>query len=271
MTDRYDPCLSLSGSGEGVVLVPGIAGSDRLFYRQVPQLARRFRVATYALRDTATSMSELVEDLSGVVNAVAPAERRAIVIGESFGGSIALSFALAHPEQVGALVILNSFASALPQFRLPLAITGLQLMPWGAMTLVRRLTASRLHSRHTHRAEVRRFLELTRDVSRRGYIGRLQILRQYDIRDRLKEIQAPTLLLAAELDHLVPSVEQARFMSERIVRAEVRILEGHGHICLIAPDMELASIIESWDREERREKREEGLGDEGDGGERPGT
>jgi len=247
MNDRsYDPGLTLDGNGPGLVLVPGIAGSDLLFYRQVPELVQRYRVATYKLRDSATSMTELVADLSAVVDATSPADRRAVIIGESFGGALALSFAIAHPEQVRALVILNSFPCFLPQFRLHLAIAGIQLMPWGAMPLVRRLTAFRLHSRHTHDADIERFLELTRDLSREGYLRRLRILTRYDVRDRLKTITAPTLLLAAEEDHLVPSPQQAQFMGERIPGARVKVLEGHGHICLIAEDLSLAQILEDW-------------------------
>lgn len=223
-----------------------MAGTGRLFYRQVPLLAKRYRVATYALRDAATSMQELVSDLSSVVDAASPADRRAIVVGESFGGALALSFAMAHPDQVQALVILNSFPCFLPQRRLHAAIAGLRVMPWGAMPLVRRLTASRLHSRRTHRDEVTRFLELTRDLSKKGYIGRLRILTAFDVRGQLHTIAVPTLLLAAEEDHLVPSVDQARFMAARIPAADLQILEGHGHICLIAPDLSLAALIEGW-------------------------
>lgn len=244
----YNPDLTLEGSGPGLVLVPGIAGSHRLFYRQVPELARRYRVATYALRDSATSMTELVADLSAVVAAAAPDERRAVIVGESFGGALALSFAIAHPEQVRALVILNSFPFFRSPFRLRLAMAGMRLMPWSVMPLVRRLTAFRLHSPQTGAADMRTFLELTKDLSREGYVGRLRILTRYDVRDRLAAIAAPTLLLAADRDHLVPSPQQARYMGARIPRASVRILEGHGHICLIAPDVSLAALIDEWQR-----------------------
>ncbi len=244
----YDPGLALAGSGPGLVLVPGIAGSDRLFFRQAPELARHYRVATYSLRDSATSMAELVADLSAVVDAASPGDRRAFIVGESFGGALALSFAIAHPEQVRGLVILNSFPYFLPQLRLHLAIAGIRLLPWGSMPLVRRLTAFRLHSRHTHAAEIERFLDLTRNLSREGYLGRLRILMRYDVREQLARIVAPTLLLAAELDHLVPSPQQARYMGERIPGATVRILEGHGHICLIARDLSLAAILADWRR-----------------------
>lgn len=246
--DRYDPRISVTGQGPSLVLVPGMDGTGRLFYRQVPLLATRYRVATYRLRDGAAGMDVLVDDLAGVLRRVAPAGEPAIVIGESFGGTVALSFALARPELAGALVVINSFPRFRPQARLHLAIFGLRALPWGAMSLVRRLTAFLLHSRYTHRAELRRFLELTAETSRRGYLSRLRILTQYDVRDRLGEIRAPTLFLASERDHLVPSVAQARYMAARVPRANLHVLAGHGHICLIAPNIDLERILRDWRR-----------------------
>ena len=246
MTDGYDPRLSIQGVGEAVVLVPGMDGSGELFYRQVPLLAHSYRVATYALRDTAATMDVLVADLARVIDIVAPSERRAIVIGESFGGVLAMSFALAHPEQVRALVILNSFPYFSPQVRLRLALWGLRAIPWGAMGLVRRVTAFRLHSRHTHQQEIARFMEVTARASRDGYVNRLKLLTRYDVRHLLHELQPSTLFLAAELDHLVPSVSQARYMAARVPGSVVRVLAGHGHICLIAPDIDLGQILNEW-------------------------
>ena len=46
-----------------------------------------------------------------------------------------------------------------------------------------------------------------------GYLSRLKLLTQYHVRDRLHPLRPPTLFLAADYDHLVPSVVQARFMA----------------------------------------------------------
>lgn len=246
MSGEYDSRISLQGSGPAVVLVPGMDGTGELFYRQVPLLARSYRVATYRLRDSAPAMDVLHADLARVIDTAAPSEQSAIVVGESFGGALALSFAVAHPDRVGALVILNSFSYFEPQVRLRLAIFGLGVMPWGAMALVRRLTAFRLHSPHTHRAEIRRFIDLTASATRNGYRNRLRLLTQYDVRPRLHEIACPTLFLASEHDHLVPSVAQATLMAARVPGAAMRILGGHGHICLINDDVNLERILESW-------------------------
>lgn len=242
----YDPRIAIEGTGEPVVLVPGLDGTGLLFYRQIPLIARSFRVASYALRDAATDMAQLVADLRLVVDAAAGEDGRAIVVGESFGGALAMSFALAEPDRVAGLVVLNSFAHFAPQVRLHAGIVALRLMPWGAMALVRRITASRLHSRHTHRAELDRFMQLTARASRRGYVNRLRILTAYDLRDRLAELRAPALFLASDEDHLVPAVEQARFMADRAPAAVVRVLAGHGHICLISPDIDLGQLLTEW-------------------------
>ena len=246
MHSDYDPRVSIRGEGRAVVLVPGMNGTGELFYRQVPRLEQSYRVATYALRDDAENLDLLAADLSRVVDVVAPIERRAIIVGESFGGAVALTFALGYPSQVAALVILNSFAHFAPQLRLRLAIAGLAVLPWGAMPLVRHLTAFRLHSPHTHRAEVKQFIELTAHATRDGYINRLKLLRRYDVRDRLHDIRQPALFLASEHDHLVPAVAQAGYMANRVPSSVMRILKGHGHICLIAPDLDLAQILNEW-------------------------
>ena len=246
VTDSYDSRLSICGDGRAVVLVPGMNGSGQLFYGQVPRLQRSFRVGTYTLRDGARTIDELAADLAHVVEAVAPVERRAVIVGESFGGAIALTFALRYPAHVAALVVLNSCPHVDPQLRLRLATGGLALLPWGAMPLVRRLTAFRLHSRHTTRTDVTRFIRATADASREGYVNRLRLLQRFDVRKRLHEIRQPTLFLASEHDRLVPAVVQARYMADRVPGSAMRILDGHGHICLIAPDLDLQEILSQW-------------------------
>ena len=103
-----------------------------------------------------------------------------------------------------------------------------------------------MHSPTTERDEIKRFHDLMRTSTRAGYLSRLKILRDYDVRHRLPSLAAPVLYLASDRDTLVPSVAQARLMSERTPAATMRILEGHGHSCLIAPDLDLAKIVGDW-------------------------
>lgn len=227
-----------------IVLVPGLDGTALLFYRQVELLARRFNVVAFPLPERAQTMDDLVDDLRALIEDVAPGE--VLLCGESFGGALSLSFALAHPGHVSGLVIVNSFPVIHMRWRLRWAPRLLRALPWGAMRVVRRFTSMRLQSRHTLPEDIAEFHERSKSILRDGYLRRLEILRDYDVRDRLHEIQTPLLFLAGDEDKLIPSVEEARFMAERVPNARVQVLDGYGHICLINHELDLLDYVGPW-------------------------
>ncbi|MEZ5283464.1 MAG: alpha/beta fold hydrolase [Vicinamibacterales bacterium] len=233
-------------TADPLVLVPGLDGTGLLFYRQVPLLETHYEVETHRLRDDAATLADLVEGLDARIARLAASGRRVTLVGESFGGALSLCYALAHPDRVERLVIINSFPHFGPQARLWLGYHLLRATPWGVMRIVRQLTARRLHSAHTGREEIERFHQLMRATTRAGYLSRLHMLRTYDVRERLAQLTVPVLYVAADGDHLVPAVEQARLMASLTPRASVRVLAGHGHICLIAPGVDLARILDEW-------------------------
>ena len=242
---RSHDLRDLAAGATTIVMVPGLDGTALLFYRQIPLLAERFNVVAFPLPDSAGhDMADIVEELHQLVSEVST--ERVILCGESFGGALSLSFALAHPEAVAGLVILNSFPVIRTRLRLRLAPAALRLLPWGAMPLVRRFTAHRLHSPHALPEDLAEFRERSKAIGRSGYIQRLEILKKYDLRDRLSEICVPVLFLAGDRDQLVPSVDEARYMGERVPDATVQILEGYGHICLINHDLNLLDYVGSW-------------------------
>lgn len=234
--------------GDTIILVPGIDGTAQLFYRQIPLLAERFNVVAFPLSDDAdATMAVLIDDLRVLIDEVAP--DGAVLLGESFGGALSMSFALAHPELVKGLVIINSFPWLRNRPQLHVGKLLLRVVPSGAMPYIRRGTASRMHSRHTNADDLAEFWKRTDDIDLVGYRARLGILGRYDIRHRLHEIEAPTLLLAADEDKLIPSVRWARYMREHIPNSSMVVLGGYGHICLITHDFDLREyVLPWWDR-----------------------
>ena len=230
-----------------IILVPGIDGTALLFYRQLPALAHRFDVVAFPLPSTvgrSTAMAPLVDDLAGLIEEVS--DDGAILCGESFGGALSMTTALERPDLVRGLVIVNSFPRIDQRLRLWAAPKLLRLLPWGAMPLVRRYTSAHLHSPHTLPEDLHEFHERAKQIDRDGYIRRLEILRGWDITDRLAEIGAPTLLLAGDRDRLVPSVDNGRLMAGAISDAELEVLEGYGHVCLIDHDLDLLDYVGPW-------------------------
>ena len=70
-------------------------------------------------------------------------------------------------------------------------------------------------------------------------VGRLRNILSF-----LRQLRADAWRLTRELRP--DAVAEARKMSSATPQATLRILEGHGHICLIAPDLDLSTILEEW-------------------------
>ena len=90
-----------------------------------------------ATRDSAKTMADLASDLDEILSVLASGGEPVTVFGESFGGTIALNYALERPERVAELVLLNTFPWFGPQRRLRLANLALRMTPWNPMPLVR--------------------------------------------------------------------------------------------------------------------------------------
>lgn len=236
-----------AGGEPPIVLVPGIDGTALLFYRQQPLLAAHFDVVAFPLptyEPNQMTMASLVADLVAVIGEVA--DGPVILVGESFGGALSMSTAISHPELVAGLVIVNSFPYFDERIKLRMAPRMLRLIPWGAMPIVRRYTSDHLHSPHTDRSDIEQFRERAKSIDRDSYIRRMEILSSYDLRDRLGEIEAPTLFLAGDRDRLLPSVRWATYMHERVPQSSMTILEGYGHVCLIDHDLDLTDHVLPW-------------------------
>lgn len=237
--------LNEKTSGPTVILVPGLDGTALLFYRQLPLLAKYFNVVAFPLPDDDTAtMDSLVEDLRQLILETAP--EGAFLLGESFGGALAMSTALAHPDLISGLILVNTFPRLHNRIQLHIGRWLLKAVPWAAMPHIRRGTESRIHSPHTTSEDLAEFHDRMRHIGADGYRQRLQILRRYDIRDRLSDITAPSLILAGDEDRLLPSVQWAEYMQKRIPHSEIQILKGYGHVCLINHDLDITDFVAPW-------------------------
>ena len=106
----------VSGSGPPVLLTHGFGETLRVWDGQVGALAPVCRLVTWDLRghgatvtpdtDEAYSREAALADMAAVLDAAGAPQ--AIVGGSSLGGYLSLSFALAHPERVRALLLFNT-------------------------------------------------------------------------------------------------------------------------------------------------------------------
>jgi len=223
----------VEGSGPPLVYVCGLEGSGRLFYKQSEDLSRDHRVITMPLRPEGRyGMPRLVEDVAWVVRDADAVG--ATVLGESFGGLLTMATALAHPELFSRMILLNTF----PYFfqRAKISLGCALFAAFYPMMKVHRTRAAHhvLFSPDIAEEDRQRFRDYTRVVGRDGYVSRMRIIRDTDLRPYLPEIKTPALVVAGTADRLLDSVKAARLMASRMPRARMKLLEGTGHVALLS-------------------------------------
>jgi 3-oxoadipate enol-lactonase len=240
------PQYRVEGSGPLLVYISGLDGTGELFFKQAPALTRSYRVVTFRSRDSGRfSYDDLAGDVSAIIRDVG--EERATIVAESFGGGVALTFALRYPAMVERLVIVNSFARFRSRVKIKLGILFASAFPFW-LTSVARKTANEMALRAdgVQSGDRRLFFKAIRTVKREGYTQRLKLIPQLNLENRLVEIDAPTLFIAGEKDMLVPSARDARLMAARMPNAQVRLIPRAGHACLLGDRVRLADILAEW-------------------------
>ncbi|HWP43285.1 MAG TPA: alpha/beta hydrolase [Blastocatellia bacterium] len=243
--DRLPPAppYRVEGNGPLLLYIAGLDGTGELFFKQAPALSACYRVVSHRQRERGEfTYEDLADDVAAIIHDLG--ESKATIIAESFGGGVALTFALRYPDMVEKLVIVNSFPRYRERIRIRLAARLASLLPFGAL-FPARLVANTLGLwiDGVTPEDRRRFFEIIRTVDGHGYARRLRLISELDLDERLSEIKAPTLLIASERDIVVRSAREAGLMAERIPNAQVKIIRGAGHACLLGSRVRLAEIL----------------------------
>lgn len=163
---------------------------------------------------------------------------RVAVLGHSFGGLVALEYALRYPERLSHLILVGTTAAfdywneivanvrrkdAPPEAR---AAWGAAPADDAAMAENARATAPLYFHRYDPALAERLFADIvfSAEASRHGS----DLLQEYDVTGSLGEVRAPTLVLVGRDDFIAPP-SQAERLRSGIPNAELAVFERSGH------------------------------------------
>lgn len=234
--------------GPPIVLVHGFAASLHTWEPWVDRLGDRYRIIsvdlpghglTRAPRDYAASTQSFV----AAIKTLADQEglERFTLAGNSMGGAVAWNFALAHPERLDALVLVNAAGWRPEQIsederdgppplvfsliRTPVigtAIRNLEMRPLARQGL----RSAFINDSLVDDAMVDRYVELSRAPGHRRIL--LNIAQDGARPERMAEIVVPTLVMHGAVDNLIP-VAAGRYYAETIPNAELVVFDNVGH------------------------------------------
>lgn len=182
-----------------LVMLPGLDGSGRLFRPFLLQLPEWIEpvVVPYPA-DRAMSYGDLAE----YVRPRLPADRPFALLGESFGGPLAIRLAAEKPPGLCGLILCGTFARNphlwIPQVSRHLVHPVLFRL-WPMIWLARRVLGLGISS------EIQREMrEAQRAVSGAALATRLKEVIGVDVRDDLQRLNVPILSLTGRRDWIVP-------------------------------------------------------------------
>jgi proline iminopeptidase len=245
--------VEVVGHGDPLLLMHGGPGLDHVSLTPFRELADRHTVVFYDHRCNGRSTGAPVTSMTWE-NLTADADalreelgfERWAVLGHSFGGQVALEYALRYPERVSHLVLLDTAGDARwSQENAAEVLAGRGFSP-KTVAVARRFYDGRIDPKDFVRASIRllpaydhRFslLRLAREMLKGGWRASMRpealifgghMMRGWSVMDRLGEILAPTLVIAGHDDFLFPPESQA-LLSAGIPNARLRIIERAGH------------------------------------------
>ena len=232
-----------AGTGPAVILLHGLGGDATNWASTIAPLAAKFHVL--ALDQIGFGHSDkpmlnyrvatLVDFLDGFMKQAGV--ERASLVGNSLGGFTAVAFALAHPEKVERLVLVDAAGFAVPKDMDPRTLDALNPSTRAQAKTI--LTMIFYNQAYTTDAAAD--LMLARRVAANdGYtVQRFidSIVRGEDALDgKLGVIKQPTLILWGREDKLTPLALGERFKKE-IAGSELLVLDQCGHV----PQLEKAA------------------------------
>ena len=239
-----------TGAGSDLVILHSLLADRTAFDPVLPALAAKHRVtlinlpgfhgskpAPLALMDAYVAAIEDGFDEFAIAN-------DAVLIGNGFGGTVALAFALAHPERISKLLLSDAAACFPPEGRAAFAVMADKVAEAG-LGAVAEIAAKRVHSpaylqAHPEAVDARKQMLL--GIEPKAFAAACKVLQESDLTPLLHHLRVPMLVVCGELDQATPPALNKAIV-EKVAGARYVELPGCGHCPpLEQPQQFLAAI-----------------------------
>lgn len=249
---KYTAELYESGAGAPIVLIPGLAGGFELLGPLARSLAADHHVFSYQLRGENDcfvlrhpfDLDDLVEDLAELL-ATLKLENPTIM-GLSFGGIIAMKFAMRYPYRLDRLIVQGVGARYERGLVQQIASTVLSRFPLPADSPFVNQFFNLLFGGKQKQDSLFEFV--TRQIwqtDQSVMAHRFRQVEALDLEKQLRYIKAPTLVLAGDRDVLVSPNSLTR-LCDGIPKCQFARLPNCGHLAFVTKPEVIVKHVEQF-------------------------
>ena len=241
----------IEGNGEVIVLIHGLSDDLRYWEVLATALKKDFKVIRYDLRGHGQSplgsgeitSSTYVDDLNDLL--IELGIDKVNLVGFSVGGAIALDFTLRFPQKVKSIVLMSSFYKAddyvldiFSQFKKALSINFEEFYD---LILPKVLCPDVIDK---NRDDLNVLKEIaSQNANLKGYVTILDSFSDFNVEDRLGDIDVPALIFAGKYDDIF-DVNMQKEMSDKITNSKLIVLDNLKHNLLVGKNnVEIINIL----------------------------
>ncbi len=245
---------SIKGEGEPLVLLHGVPFNDlRIWDYQVDTLARKYKVVCYDHRgygksDVPVSSFSYFDDLKSLIEALEL--KKVSMIGSSFGGSVAIEFALKYPEFLKSLILVGPALNGYPyppEFMteaMNMYMTAYSEGPEAAIEKCIENPFWEYFFPSPERKEARaKVLQITRDAKKCfSWDPRIAAVLEPSASERLNEIRIPTLIILSNRESDF-NIEAGEYIHKNIENSTKVVIPDCGHLPHVENPEEFNRIV----------------------------
>jgi pimeloyl-ACP methyl ester carboxylesterase len=226
-----------------IVYCPGLDGNAREIEPLLPLLPEA-EITAVAYPELARSSFEDLAHL--VVSRLRESPRGArLLCGNSFGGALSIMTALLHPREVDALCLIATFNHEPEPFAAELGRKAVKLLPKAVLKPITRVLANWKLAGKLQGEDREKFLHTVTSVDPHVMAARLELLKGFDVRMRLREIRIPVQVVFAARDPISGDTEQLEPW-RHMLHSEVDGISECGHVIPREQPGKLAAIVRKW-------------------------
>lgn len=248
------------GTGEPLVLISGFASGAWIWFEQIEELSKHFQVISFDPRGISHSKFEITETPLVSIQLIAEdicqildelGIEKANILGTSFGGFVALEFALNHANRLKKLIL--SCTSFGGQNHVPPSMEVLM-----SFASTESLNSSERIRKYIQPAFTEEFWQSRQEIVEKVcqlreenivpeaiYYQQLQSAMTFNKENEVSNIKAETLIITGINDRVVP-MQNSVNLSNLIPNSKLEIVENGSHLFFIEQAPKFNEIITNF-------------------------
>jgi pimeloyl-ACP methyl ester carboxylesterase len=233
------------GQGPAIAFVSGFMGITEIWERQIEYFSKKYQCIAFDNRGAGRSdkpfprvaygVETHAKDLNKILNKLDI--DYVVIVGHSMGGNTALVYALNHPEKVKGIVFVGSYVS------------GKQIHSVGNTIEVIKNAVKTKEGRINFYKSVGLSEEIAMESTKwplYAILGNAESFMQFDVGEKIKEVNVPTLILHGDSDIVSPLDPCGIGLKENLKDSELYVFENVNHCPMFEDPEKTNELIDEF-------------------------